>query len=532
MNTATLERTSSVFARIPLDLIDPSDSNPRTVPPGTDIVAAWELQELADDIERNDVLQPILLRPHPSAPGDRYELIAGERRWRASALAGKADIPAMVRVCTDRQARELQVIENDDHKPLPPLDLARGYANLLAGLEQDGFATAEELAAHLGKPVGHVRQHLQLLKLCPEAKAALWAGTLGVGQVLPLVRIATHEAQAEALAAIIKGFGGEPFSAKAARDHVQQHHLLRLDKAPFDIATADWPTLLEDPGRCTTCPKRSGAEPGLFDGEAVAGDLCRDAACFKAKTQAHHDAERKLAQQAAAKAKAAQPAAAPKPAGAPAAPPAAPAMPATQASATPAAAPAPAPADAQAMVQARHGTHFGRALFDWLHTRLASREAFWPGLRITARAMFEALSYEASALLYGARGWPLPGQGEHYTIDFGRRLPDLEPDEVLELLIEMPIAELLTAEQPPQDLEGTDAQALAQALGMTAAMWQRMDSQALATARQAVAGDLGIARQAKARQKREDKAQAKQDATAAFAQAHAAAKPGKARKGG
>ena len=132
---------------------------------------ATELAELADSIRTQGVLQPIVVRPQPSGSG--YELIAGERRWRASQLAGLSTIPALIREVTDEQAATLSLVENLQRSDLNPIEEAEGYQNLIGrGLSQSTIGTA------VGKSVAVISRMLGLLKLAEPVREALREGQL------------------------------------------------------------------------------------------------------------------------------------------------------------------------------------------------------------------------------------------------------------------------------------------------------------------------------------------------------------------
>lgn len=119
-----------------------------------------DLRELMSSIQANGVLQPVILRPRD----DGYELIAGERRWRAAMMAGLAEIPAIVREASDRQVAILALLENLQREDLHFFEEAEGYARLLSEFE----LTQEELARQVGRSQGSVANKLRLLRL-PEA---------------------------------------------------------------------------------------------------------------------------------------------------------------------------------------------------------------------------------------------------------------------------------------------------------------------------------------------------------------------------
>lgn len=134
------------------------------------------------------MVQPILVRPI----GDRFELVAGERRWRASRLAGLDTVPAMVRALNDRQSLELALVENLQREDLNPIEQARAFRELMALLG----ATQEQVAERLGLSRSAVANTLRLLSLCGEVQAMIEAGTLSAGHARALAGLEEHRQRA------------------------------------------------------------------------------------------------------------------------------------------------------------------------------------------------------------------------------------------------------------------------------------------------------------------------------------------------
>ncbi|MEJ0061914.1 MAG: ParB/RepB/Spo0J family partition protein [Alphaproteobacteria bacterium] len=132
------------------------------------------LKELAGSIREHGVLQPLLVR---SIGGERYEIIAGERRWRAAQMAGVHDVPVVVRELADMQAMEIALIENIQRQDLSPLEEAEGYRRLIEEFRHK----QEELAKIVGKSRSHVANMMRLLGLPDEVKAMLNSGELTIG---------------------------------------------------------------------------------------------------------------------------------------------------------------------------------------------------------------------------------------------------------------------------------------------------------------------------------------------------------------
>ena len=155
-----------------------------------------ELQNLADSIRTKGVLQPLLVRPHPDQVGE-FEIIAGERRWRAAQLAQIHEVPVIVRDFDDRETLEVALIENLQRQDLSPLEEADGYQRLM-----DEFShTQDALATALGKSRSHVANMLRLLTLPEAVKSLLDDGRLSAGHARALVG---NEGAAALAAEIVK----------------------------------------------------------------------------------------------------------------------------------------------------------------------------------------------------------------------------------------------------------------------------------------------------------------------------------------
>jgi ParB family transcriptional regulator, chromosome partitioning protein len=158
---------------IPIDLIDPSTLQPRFV------FDDAKLDELARSITANGVVQPLLVR----RKGTRYELIAGERRWRAAQRAGLSRIPAVIRNVTDDKVLELALIENIQREDLNPIEEARAYKKLIETLG----LTQETVAERVGRDRSYVTNYLRLLKLPDDLQELLQVGRLSTGHCRALL---------------------------------------------------------------------------------------------------------------------------------------------------------------------------------------------------------------------------------------------------------------------------------------------------------------------------------------------------------
>ena len=167
---------------IPLSLVSPNPFQPRRAfNPG-------ELDELANSVKVRGVLQPILVR----RLGDGgYELIAGERRWRAAKLAGLKKIPAIVRSATDAEAMEMALIENLQRKDLNPMEAARAYQRLI----KEFGLTQEAVAKQLGKERSSIANTVRLLSLQLEVQAWIENDQLSLGHAKVLLAVSDPDQQ-------------------------------------------------------------------------------------------------------------------------------------------------------------------------------------------------------------------------------------------------------------------------------------------------------------------------------------------------
>ena len=242
-------------------------------------------KEMIDSVKRLGVIQPIIVRP--MAKGGSFEIVAGERRWRAAKEAGLQQIPALVRELTDIEALEIQVVENLQRSDLHPLEEADGYAQLM----KLHNVTADEIIGKVGKSKTYVYGRLKLCSLCPAARNAFYDGKLTPSTALLIARIPGTDLQTRAIKEITEGkyHGDGPMSYRAAVEHIQNNYMLRLTQAPFDTKDA---MLIPAAGACGACPKRTGNQKELF-GDVKSADVCTDPECFDDKRQAHYSVARK-----------------------------------------------------------------------------------------------------------------------------------------------------------------------------------------------------------------------------------------------
>lgn len=263
---------------IPYNLLAPSKTNPRKH------FDPKKVAELAENIKKHGVLQPILVRAIEGAKKGQplYEVVAGERRWRASGIAKQEFVPAIVKHMNDREVLEFQMIENLQREDLHPLEEAEGYQALMRLDKGVLYANVDELAARIGKSRSYVFGRMKLCALIEPAKKAFLEGQINASTALLIARMPA-DIQIPATKRILQGWGGEPASFRQARDLLESEFMLKLGSAPFKIADAD---LVPAAGSCKTCPKRTGANPDLFD-DIKSGDVCTDPPCFAKKKEAH-----------------------------------------------------------------------------------------------------------------------------------------------------------------------------------------------------------------------------------------------------
>jgi ParB/RepB/Spo0J family partition protein len=277
--------TTETFLSAALELIVTSPTNPRKT------FNEDKLNELARSIKASGVHQPILLRPLPGSrvpeTGKKvqYEIVAGERRFRASKIAGLAQIPAMVRSLTDAQVLEIQLIENLQRDDLSELEEAEGYQTLHTTLGERKGLSADEIADRIGKSRRYVYNRLKLLDTAPEVQAALREGKIDASRALVIGTIRRMSDQVKALEMATQPHtNGQPRSVRGLSIAIRERFFLEIRDIPWnenDISLAGQ-------GPCSTCTKRSDreTEKDLFDqGDGTA--LCLDADCHSAKEAAH-----------------------------------------------------------------------------------------------------------------------------------------------------------------------------------------------------------------------------------------------------
>jgi ParB family transcriptional regulator, chromosome partitioning protein len=208
---------------IAVDQIDPSPFQTRRT------VAPEALDELAESIKRTGVLQPIVVRY--ISENARYQLIAGERRWRASQKAGKTTIPAVVKQCSNELALVMTIVENLQREDLNPMEQARGFERLA----REFGLTQEQIAESTGKPRPTITNYLRLLKLPAPAQDAVETGQISFGHAKAMMGLDTPEEILNALKHVITG----KLSVRATEDLVNRMLLPKPVQEPAPPKLAD-----------------------------------------------------------------------------------------------------------------------------------------------------------------------------------------------------------------------------------------------------------------------------------------------------
>ena len=173
---------------MPIEFVGRNPRNPRRY------FDESELQDLASSIRQHGIVQPVVVR---TIADNRFEIIAGERRWRAAQLAGLIEIPVIIRDVDDRTALEIAIVENVQRSDLNPLEEAMGYELLIA----DHGYTQNDLGEIIGKSRSHVANSLRLLKLPEPVRDMLASGTLSAGHARALIPTSDPVALAKTIVA-------------------------------------------------------------------------------------------------------------------------------------------------------------------------------------------------------------------------------------------------------------------------------------------------------------------------------------------
>jgi len=163
--------------RVPIEFLTPNPKNPRKD------FSQEDLLDLSSSIKDRGIFQPVIVRPDPGGHVDRYEIIAGERRWRAAQMAGLHEIPVLIHKVSDKEALEIAIIENVQRADLNAFEEALGYDQLA----QEYHYSQAELADVIGKSRSHVANMMRLLKLPAVVKSYISEGKLTAGHARTLI---------------------------------------------------------------------------------------------------------------------------------------------------------------------------------------------------------------------------------------------------------------------------------------------------------------------------------------------------------
>jgi ParB/RepB/Spo0J family partition protein len=281
---------TAAFQIVPIAAFAPS--NTRTQERRRRRFPAAKLAELAASIRQIGIMQPIVARPHPKPPNAavKFEIVAGEHRWRAADQAGLVELNAIIREIPDAELVQFQLTENLQRQTIDALEEAEGYRELKTAKN----LKAEQVAELLGVSRTAVFNRLKLLDLCPEAIAALEQGNLTPSTGMLIARIGHHDIQRKVLKEALKGGWDEvlndkghqvqvraPLTYRALRGLIEADYMIELKGAPFKL---DDEASFGKAGSCAKCPKRTGNQAELF-ADIKNANVCTDPKCYDDKRQ-------------------------------------------------------------------------------------------------------------------------------------------------------------------------------------------------------------------------------------------------------
>lgn len=268
--TLTHERKDIPIVRlVPISELVRSKTNPRQT---------FDVTELARSIKSKGIVCPLTVRP--AGPQGIFEIVAGERRFRAAQEAGLDDVPCRIMDLSDRDALEIQVVENVQRADVHPLEEAQGFQRLL---DEAGWKP-KSLASKIGKSESYVKERLGLLRLTEVVREAFLGKKISASHATELARLSESD-QAYFLERCLT----DRWTIKELRDVLHDEVYRNLSKVPWDLADAK---LCADAGACGQCPQRVLAQRDLFEGtpEEETGkrehDACLNAECFENKWDA------------------------------------------------------------------------------------------------------------------------------------------------------------------------------------------------------------------------------------------------------
>ena len=258
---------------IPLTDICPSNLNPRKT------FDQESLNELAENIKENGLIQPITVRKLPKGSEHKFEIVCGERRYRAVTIAGLEEIACVVRELDDKQAFAAMIIENLQRKDVDPMEEAAAFSKLYT----DGTMKIAEIAKMLGKSSSFVTSRIQLNNIIPEFEALMRNGTLYLVHLLEICKL-TQEQQKVLYdncfsEACIARWTQKILKLEILHEMIDEHVMSFLDTAPFSLADGSFACGKD----CEGCPFNTKNKPESYKDSAR--PRCMNAVCFKQKAQ-------------------------------------------------------------------------------------------------------------------------------------------------------------------------------------------------------------------------------------------------------
>ncbi len=267
---------SQIILELALDQIVPSPTNPRKYFNET------ALKELAASIQQTKgVIQAVTVRPHPRHP-KKYELVCGERRYRASIIAAMPSISAVEKVLTDDEVQELQFIENIEREDVHPMDEAVTFKMMQENKHRPWLL--DDIAAKINKPVSYIVQRLLLNKLIPELQKDFWDDKFLIGHAFIFSRLTEDDQKACRKDSSIYS-NKEYKNLNQVKEYIDRVITRKISAALF---TPDDNTLKVKcgAGSCAYCFKRSGGANASLFPDVKENDRCFDKTCFEQKTDA------------------------------------------------------------------------------------------------------------------------------------------------------------------------------------------------------------------------------------------------------
>lgn len=204
-------------SHLPIALIDPNPLQPRTV------FNQDRLKELADSIQANGIIQPLVVRPHRN----RYQLVAGERRWRAARIAGLEEVPAVVQNVSDERLLEITLVENIQREDLNPIEVAHAFDRLSRELDLNH----DEIARRTGKDRSTITNTLRLLKLPADVQQLVAEHRLSVGHARAILSLPTEDLQRQ----VAEKSTSQGLSVRQVERLIQRMTTAREPKRPEEV---------------------------------------------------------------------------------------------------------------------------------------------------------------------------------------------------------------------------------------------------------------------------------------------------------